>query len=718
MSALLAFVMVSASAASAGPPLQDDQDADQTPTPTAPSPAASPSAPSVVRQGPVQSGTVPSKECRTGQPSESGEILGSGTVNDAAISPDGGFVAVASSRSVDLYRITGEGLPNGTRLAQLGCEGTGNLFLSVAFGHRGEGTTVLAAGASDGRIRLWSITDGTGEVRSEAIVESGLNQWIRSLAIDDKGRLLAAGTENGAVLTWKLPADADPGGAGLEGPAIWRGPDPEVNAVRGLAFSIDGSRLAAGLSDRSVQLFNIVDGGHTTTDAFQKLENWVRGVAFVNDTTLVTASKDGSVSTWDLSTSRSDPVRTNLLPPNDVVEATSVTATRDGIIVAGFSSGDVGVWKDGVSLAVDKPKAHRDWLRRVAAASGAGIVVTASDDTTVQIWSVAPNGLQNRPKYATYTSSVSALAFGAVDLFTGGGDGQIRRWRVGDGSVADTLHRPEGDGPEKGVLALAFPARAPGLFASGGKDGKVWIWRTGPPSEPIFSPDGHGDWVRQIAFSPDGTAMATVSDGSKEAPHVFDVTPDGVATLATVPSSHPPSVSSVSLSNARVATASNDGKVRVWSRAQPEATLRELPGESSAASVAFSSDGKLLAAGYRDGSIRIWVVPDDGDIAGSPTTLGGHYDVVLALAWSPATTQGNYLLASGGADTTVRLWSVSASTDSAQAQPLKVGAFEGTFAGASGHHDWVRSVAFSADGKLIASGADDGLAIVHSVPGS
>jgi WD40 repeat protein len=64
--------------------------------------------------------------------------------------------------------------------------------------------------------------------------------------------------------------------------------------------------------------------------------------------------------------------------------------------------------------------------------------------------------------------------------------------------------------------------------------------------------------------------------------------------------------------------------------------------------VAFSPDGTRLAAGCRDGSIRLLDVARHEEVA----ELRGHTDYVHAVAWSPDGTR----LVSGSGDFTVRLW--------------------------------------------------------------
>ncbi|MDZ7965263.1 MAG: trypsin-like peptidase domain-containing protein [Nostoc sp. DedSLP03] len=133
-----------------------------------------------------------------------------------------------------------------------------------------------------------------------------------------------------------------------------------------------------------------------------------------------------------------------------------------------------------------------------------------------------------------------------------------------------------------------------------------------------------------------------------------------------------------------LASGSYDNTIKIWNLATGE-QIRILKGHYySVNSVAFSLDGKTLASGSEDNTIKIWNLITGQEIS----TLKGHSDPVYSVAFSP----DGRTLASGSSDNSIKIWNLITGQE---ISTLK------------GHSDPVYSVAFSPDGKTLASGSQD-----------
>jgi WD40 repeat protein len=130
-----------------------------------------------------------------------------------------------------------------------------------------------------------------------------------------------------------------------------------------------------------------------------------------------------------------------------------------------------------------------------------------------------------------------------------------------------------------------------------------------------------------------------------------------------------------------------------------------LPGDDGWLwSVTFSPDSYWLSAGFDDGTVRLWdlLARQAGEVTAQADVLRGHGGPVRSLAWSP---DGRWL-ATGSVDRTARLWPVSANLET----DLQTGDAADAAQVLSGHEAGVTSVAFSPEGRWLASGSDDGTA--------
>ena len=279
------------------------------------------------------------------------------------------------------------------------------------------------------------------------------------------------------------------------------------------------------------------------------------------------------------------------------------------------------------------------------------------------------------------------------------------------------------------ITALAFSPDGRRVATSGFHEINLWnsadgslVGRLRPLSERIYD----------LAYSPDGHWLATAAGdpGQYGAVKLWKAEADGSATPARDLAEESDCFFAVAFSpdGKRLAAAGSDRTIRIWESETGAEVARIEDHADWIFDLAFSADGKRLASASRDKTSKVFDVEKGESLA----TFPRHAEAVYGVAFGPE----DKVVASGGGDNEVRTWT----PDEDAKQAKSVTGFGGPVfkllaqadgkrlfaAGAdrtirvvalpdgkvlqtlSGHDDWIYTLALSPDGKTLASGSWDG----------
>ncbi|MGM0616785.1 MAG: helix-turn-helix domain-containing protein [Actinomycetota bacterium] len=470
-----------------------------------------------------------------------------------AHSPDGTRIAVGDDVGrVVLFDVGTAADP--TVLATL--TPTDRSILSVGFSPDGQ---LLAAGARDGTLHAWELTDPTSPTAVE-IPEAAFDSWINALAFAPDGDHLAVGSSDGQLLLWATDG--------------WQLLDSlrHPAALTSVAFTSSPDTLLSAATDGSARSWELA------ATVPMRLQGRIWSLAFTDDGDRLAAFSGTETGLWDV---RGTGAQARLAPP--------LPEPLDGPAFSGAGA----MSPDGTLLA------H-------GSLTGEVLLFDTSEPTAPRPVGAPLGGSEALVEVVAFSPDGTLLAAAGVDT-------DIRVWRLDEPAEPELLAVL--DAPTEIVLNLAFSPDGT-LLAAPSADNSVYLFDVTDPTQPhdLGTVGTFASEAYAAAFSPDGRLLATA--GSDAEVQLFELTdrraPQPIGAPIQGPSGRIYDLD-FDPDGTRLAGAVVDGRTWLWdveSPAQPTTVAVLGTGSSPMYTVAFHPDGGRLAASGASGQVTLWALDE------------------------------------------------------------------------------------------------------------
>lgn len=431
----------------------------------------------------------------------------------------------------------------------------------------------------------------------ELVPQTGHSTAIASLAWSPAGSLLASATRPDGLRIWS-PADRAARAA-----LRTRDTDP----VR-IAWSPDSRSVAVANWNGTVEVWDL-DRLRLTTSRHDH-DGPVHSLAYTADGgLLLTGGQDAAVFVYEAGSGR---VRGKIAGLPAAVHA--LAFSRDGSLLACASGSKVQVRRTGSWTPLLALEAHAKAVTTLAWAPGGNALASAAEDGMIVVWD-AKRGVELSRAQAGAGVQELSWSSGGEWIAAGFDDGSARVWRVSDGGAVRTWASAD-----RTSVTVSFD---PGgsLLAVGSRDLEVWDVASGSkrfeaaasPRSMVVTWDRGSNrlTIAQAAPSSPAGASAVSADGHLEAiagalPEVTLRRAKDGKELGRLAADRPLSAIAFRPDASQVAgTESDTGRIRVWEAATRK-TVAVIEGPVGSRTIAYSPDGRWLAAASPESGVRVW----------------------------------------------------------------------------------------------------------------
>ena len=498
----------------------------------------------------------------------------------------------------------------------------------------------VVSGSGDNTIRIWSVIE-----RKELWSLSGHTGPVYSVAISEDCRFIVSGSQDETVRVWNFTLHKEQ--------CVLTG---HMGSVYSVAIDKDSLFMLSGSADKTIRIWNKCEWGDEFTVLGHMKEIYALKIS-IDDRFIVSGSRDSTIKIWNVEEHREEEIK---IGHSGSVYAVAISPDLD-FIVSGSRDLTIRIWNisdllsplrnskgfDSINNHEKVLKGHKGFIRSVAVSRDSKYIVSGSTDHTVKIWNIA----EMREEFSLPGHSNSVNSVDITDDFTfivsGSSDHTLILWSVVERRKDYTFNGHKGP-----VLSVVVSPNQK-FIVSGSNDSTIRVWKL-EERKIDFKLKGHTDSVLSVAVNHDSTSI--VSASKDWTIKVWSIA-DKKATYSVVQGEHP--VRAVTFTNKQrnlVAFGSEDGRIRMWNVSRHrEVSKITIP--DKATSVECSKDGKYVAVGYHNSSIKIWDVEKRKEECTLNKDCGNSRDDCVAVI-TLSITKDNKFLVSGSLDRKICIWDI------------------------------------------------------------